>query len=126
MGYRLGMEAPKLPYLWPRRELDATHPDIFVDRDRCILCARCIRASRSVDGKTVFGFENRGIRMRLAVDAEAGLAETSIAATDKAAQVCPVGCIVVKRTAFAVPYGQRRFDQAPIGLDIEARRRHSV
>ena len=34
---------------------------------------------------------------------------------DKAAQVCPVGVILVKRNGFAVPIGERRYDNAPIG-----------
>jgi len=121
LGYRLGMAAPTLPCLWPRRGLDASHPDIFIDRNRCVLCSRCIRASRTVDGKSVFGFEGRGIHMRLNVDAKS-LDETAIEAADKAVQVCPVGCIVIKRTGYRTPYGSRRFDQTPIGSDIEARR----
>lgn len=121
LGYRLGMAAPTLPYLWPRRDLDASHPDIFIDRDRCILCSRCIRASRLEDGKSVFGFEGRGIHMRLNVDARC-LGETAITAADKAAKVCPVGCILIKRTSYETPYGERLFDKAPIGSDIEARR----
>jgi len=122
LGYRLGMTAPEFPYLWPQRELDASHPDIAIDRNRCVLCSRCIRASRGVDGKSVFGFEGRGIHMRLNVDA-ARLAETPLAVVDKAAQVCPVGCIIIKRTGYRTPHGHRRFDQAPIGSDIEAARR---
>ncbi len=122
LGYRLGMAtvAP-LPYLWSERELDASHPDVFIDRNRCILCSRCIRASRTVDGKSVFGFEGRGIHMRLNVDAKS-LDETTLAAVDKAVHVCPVGCIVIKRTGYRTPYGTRRFDQTPIGSDIEAKR----
>lgn len=121
LGYRLGMTAPQLPYLWPQRELDASHPDIAIDRNRCILCSRCIRASRGADGKSVFGFEGRGIHMRLAIDA-ARLAETPISVLDKAAHVCPVGCIIIKRTGYLTPYGSRTFDQVPIGHDIEAAR----
>ncbi len=74
LGYRLGMVAPHQPYQWPGRKIDATHPDIYLDHDRCILCSRCIRASRMEDGKTVFAFEGRGIAMRLNVDAKAGSA----------------------------------------------------
>lgn len=122
LGYRLGMTAPTEAYLWPRRKLDATHPDIYLDHDRCILCSRCIRASRMEDGKTVFGFEGRGITMRLNIDAQGGLGETQMAAIDKAARVCPVACIVIKRDSYRVPNGQRRYDKAPIGSDIEAKR----
>jgi [NiFe] hydrogenase diaphorase moiety small subunit len=120
LAYRLGITSPSLSYQWPKRELDASHPDIFLDRNRCVLCSRCIRASRTEDGKTVFGFEGRGIHMRLNIDASS-LGETGLTAADKAARVCPVGCIVVKRTGYRVPYGNRRFDEAPIGTDIEAR-----
>ncbi len=122
LGYRLGMVAPTQPYQWPDRGIDATHPDIYLDHDRCILCSRCIEASRMEDGKTVFGFEGRGIAMRLNVDAEGGLGDTQMEAIDKAAHVCPVACIVIKRDSYRIPNGKRRFDEAPIGSDIEARR----
>jgi [NiFe] hydrogenase diaphorase moiety small subunit len=74
------------------------------------------------DGKTVFGFEGRGIAMRLNVDAKGGLGDTEMAAVDKAAKVCPVACIVIKRDSYRVPNGRRRFDIAPIGSEIEAKR----
>lgn len=125
LGYRLGMLAPKQPYLWPRPQIDATHPDIYIDRNRCILCSRCIRASKQEDGKSVFGFDGRGIAMQLNVNAEAGLGQTDMALIDKAASVCPVACIVIKRASYRVPNGSRRFDQQPIGSDIEAKRNGS-
>jgi [NiFe] hydrogenase diaphorase moiety small subunit len=121
LGYVLGMTGPTLPYQWPQRELDATHPAIFIDRNRCVLCSRCIRASRMVDGKSVFGFVGRGIHMRLNVNAKT-VDETTIAAADKAVHVCPVGCILIKRTGYRTPYGKRQFDQVPIGSDVEAKR----
>ena len=40
LAYRFGITHPKYPYLFPDRDVDATHPDIFIDRNRCILCAR--------------------------------------------------------------------------------------
>jgi [NiFe] hydrogenase diaphorase moiety small subunit len=123
LAYRLGMEAPRLPHLWPQRELDATHPDVFIDHNRCILCSRCVRASRTLDGKSVFAFEGRGLRLRLTVDSTEGLGGTALEAADRAAQVCPVGAILLKRTGYRVPYGERRFDTAPIGSEVDARRR---
>lgn len=123
LGYRLAMVAPTQPYQWPRRTIDATHPDITLDHGRCILCSRCIRASRMEDGKTVFGFDGRGITMKLTVDAQGGLGCTQMAAIDRAAHVCPVACIVINRDSYRVPNGRRRFDTLPIGSDIEARRK---
>ncbi len=119
LAYRLGIAAPKYPFMFPKRELDMSHPDVFIDHNRCIQCARCVRASRDVDGKHVFDFADRGAHRRIAVDAEAFLKDTDLAVTDKAAEACPVGAIVKKRVGYAVPFGQRLYDKEPIGSEIE-------
>jgi [NiFe] hydrogenase diaphorase moiety small subunit len=73
-----------------------------------------VRASGEVDGKGVFALSGRGITKRLVVNSESGrLADTDIAVTDKALEVCPVGVILRKRVGFAVPIGQRRYDREP-------------
>jgi [NiFe] hydrogenase diaphorase moiety small subunit len=122
LAYRFGITAPKYPYLWPKREVDASHPDIYIDHNRCILCARCVRASREVDGKNVFQFEGRGSNKKVAVNAEANLADTDVDAADKAMEICPVGALMRKRVGYAVPIGQRDYDHEPIGSEIEGAR----
>jgi [NiFe] hydrogenase diaphorase moiety small subunit len=119
MAYRLGILSPKYPYLFPKKDVDSSHADIFLDLNRCILCGRCVQASRDVDGKGVFEFVGRSINKKLAVNAEANLKGTNAAVTDKAADVCPVGTINKKGTAFAIPIGQRLYDTKPIGSEIE-------
>jgi [NiFe] hydrogenase diaphorase moiety small subunit len=125
MAYRLDMTAStRFPYLEPSRELDASHPDIALDTNRCISCGRCIRASQDVDGKGVFGYVGRGIHRRVAVNG-ADLAHTDAAVTDHAmsAAVCPVGCIIRKGEGFSVPIGERHFDHGLIGHEIEGKRK---
>lgn len=125
MAYRLDMTAPtRFPYLEPSRPLDASHPDIALDTNRCITCGRCIRASQDVDGKGVFGYVGRGIHRRLAVNG-ADLAHTDAAASDFAmsAEVCPVGCIIRKGEGFSRPIGERDYDHGVIGQEIEGKRR---
>ena len=119
LAYRFGITAPRHPYLFPRREVDASHPDIFIDRNRCILCGRCVNASRDLDGKNVFEFVGRGPGKRVAVNADANLGDTDAAVTDRAVEVCPVGALLVKRVGYAVPIGRRLYDHKPIGSDIE-------
>jgi [NiFe] hydrogenase diaphorase moiety small subunit len=119
LGYRLGLVAPHYPYLNPHRELDASHPDVLIDRNRCVLCGRCARASREMDGKSVFGFEGRGINKRIAVNAVDGLAGTDVTALDEAVAACPVGCLIVKRQGNRVPIGKRAYDKTPIGAELE-------
>jgi len=122
LAYRLGIAAPRFPYMFPERDVDASHPDVFIDRNRCILCGRCMRASKELDGKHVFDFVGRGAQRKIAVDGEARLAETDMAAADSAVDACPVGAILRKRVGYVVPVGQRKYDHEPIGSDIEARR----
>lgn len=119
LAYRLGITAPKFPFLYPKKDVDATHPDIYIDRNRCVLCARCVRASRDIDGKHVFDFAGRGIGKKLVVNSEADLAHTDAAETDRAIDVCPVGCLVHKRNGYRTPVGERPYDKQPIGSDIE-------
>lgn len=121
LAYRFGISAPRYPYLWPDRDVDASHPDVFIDRNRCVLCGRCVRASKDLDGKDVFGFVGRGPDKQVAVDARAKLVDTDLDVTDKAVESCPVGCILKKRVGFAVPVGQRKYDSKPIGSDIESK-----
>ncbi|MDP8256257.1 MAG: 2Fe-2S iron-sulfur cluster-binding protein [Candidatus Alcyoniella australis] len=120
LAYRFGITAPQYPYMFPKRDIDATHPDIFIDRNRCVMCGRCVQASRDVDGKNVFQFVGRGSDKRVAVNSEANLADTDMAASDKAAEVCPVGALLRKRVGFAKPIGKRDYDNTPIGSDIES------
>jgi [NiFe] hydrogenase diaphorase moiety small subunit len=120
MAYRFGIAAPRYPYLLPKRELDASHPDVMIDRNRCIVCGRCVRSSKELDGKNVFQFVGRGGHKRIAVDADE-MKGTALAVTDKAAKNCPVGAIIVKRVGYAVPVGQRLYDHNPIGSDVATR-----
>ncbi len=114
-AYELQMTSPHFDHFFPDRAVDASHPDFLLDFNRCILCSLCVRASRDVDQKAVFGLAGRGIGTRLIVNSESGrLGDSDFAATDKAAQVCPVGAILRKRQGFNVPIGQRTYDVAPI------------
>lgn len=126
MAYRLGIsQAAPHPYLEPVRPVDASHPDIALDNNRCILCGRCIRASRDVDGKHVFEYIGRGIHKRIGVNADC-LAETNASIDDHAMslEVCPVGCIIRKHEGFFAPVGERLYDTEVIGRDIETQQPH--
>ena len=120
LAYRLGIAAPKYPYLFPKRDVDASHPDVFIDHNRCVVCGRCVRSSKEIDGKNVFQFVGRGAHKRVAFNADE-LAGTDLAVTDAAARNCPVGAIIIKRVGYAVPVGQRLYDKRPIGSEVETR-----
>ena len=120
-GYDLGVMTAGFRHLFPDRPVDASHPELLLDFNRCILCELCVRASRDVDGKSVFALSGRGIDKHLIVNSPTGLLrDSNVSTADKAVDVCPVGVILRKGTGFAVPIGQRRFDLSPISAQALA------
>lgn len=119
LAYRFGILAPKYRYQFPQREIDASHPDILLERNRCILCARCVRASKERDGKEIAGFVGRGKDKRLEATSGCGFVATDASGDDEAVAACPVGALLRKRVGFSVPIGQRKYDHDPIGTETE-------
>jgi [NiFe] hydrogenase diaphorase moiety small subunit len=110
-AYEMNMADVLFEEFYPRRPIDASHPDILLDFNRCILCALCVRASDEVDDKNVFAIAGHGIGTHLVVNSESGrLSDTAMALGDRAASICPVGVILPKRRGFVIPIGERRYD----------------
>jgi [NiFe] hydrogenase diaphorase moiety small subunit len=119
-AYEMGMEGPHFEEFYPDRPVDASHPDILLDFNRCILCELCVKASRDVDRKNVFAIGGHGIGTHLLVNSDSGrLADTPMALGDRAASICPVGVILPKRRGFVIPIGQRRFDEKSVSQQVE-------
>jgi [NiFe] hydrogenase diaphorase moiety small subunit len=118
LAYRYRLTVPRFPYLWPRRELDASTPRLMLDRNRCIQCLRCVRGVQTKDGRKVFAVVDRGRHVTIEMDAKLAV-RLSEAEARRAMDICPVGAILRKETGFVVPIGKRKFDHAPIGSEIE-------
>ncbi len=122
MAYELGIPDNHFQQFFPRREVDASHPQIILDRDRCILCGLCVRVSRDVDKKSVFAMTGRGIHTTIVVDSPTGLLrDSAVSVYDEAVHHCPVGALMLKRMAFDVPIGERTYDQTTFAEDSVAR-----
>ena len=118
LAYRYRMMVPRFPHEFPIKGVDARPDHIFHDRNRCILCKRCIRTVTK-DGKAVFAFNGRGgehLHVVMDVDLASQLTE---AEAQEAMDICPVGAILKKEQGYRVPIGERKFDKLPIGSDIE-------
>jgi [NiFe] hydrogenase diaphorase moiety small subunit len=115
VAYHLNMTDNHFPHFFENREVDASHPDVMIDHNRCIFCTLCVRASEQVDGKNVFAISGRGIDKRLVVNSSTGLLKDSaLEVNDCAAHICPTGAILIKRTGYSVPIGKRIYDHAHI------------
>jgi [NiFe] hydrogenase diaphorase moiety small subunit len=117
VAYYTGMLSPHFTHFFPRRSMDASHADIAIDFNRCILCELCVRASREVDRKNVFSICGRGINSHLVINSTSGkLGDSKLSATDKAVYVCPVGAILPKHVGYDQPVGERLYDTKPISV----------
>ncbi len=115
LAYDLGMTDLHFPQFNGKRNVDASHPDIMLDLNRCIFCELCIRASTEVDKKDIFSIAGRSINKRLVVNSPSGnLKDTDMQVSDRSAHICPVGCIIIKGEGFKTPIGQRIYDQHSI------------
>ncbi len=118
LAYRFRMLVPRFPYQFPVRKVDASHPRIIKEQNRCILCKRCIRAITDENGRSIFAYRRRSARVEVVVDPKLGKQLTEELA-QKAMDVCPVGSIIVKEKGFQIPISERKYDIIPIGSDIE-------
>lgn len=117
MAYDLGMTHTTFPQLYPQRRTDGSHPDIFVDQDRCIYCELCTRSAQQQDHKNIFGIGGRGGDSYLFAHADSGqLGDTAFTGQDHAAHICPVGCLLPRTDNYQIPIGQRLYDTQPIHL----------
>jgi NADH-quinone oxidoreductase subunit G len=63
---------------------------IFLDRERCIQCARCVRFQEDVVGDPVLGFTNRGRRLEIITSSDPGFDSYFSGNTT---DICPVGAL---------------------------------
>jgi [NiFe] hydrogenase diaphorase moiety small subunit len=118
LAYRYRMMVPRFPYEFPVKGVEARGNHLFHDRNRCVLCKRCIRTIIK-DGKHVFAYHGRGgehLHVMMDIDLAAQLSEEEAC---EAMEICPVGAILKKERGFRVPIGERKFDHHPIGSEIE-------
>ena len=81
---------------------------IFLDRERCIQCARCIRFQDEIAGDSVIGFDERGRRTQIVSLSDPGFDSVFSGNTS---DICPVGALTT---------ADFRFGARPWELDAQA------
>ena len=136
IAYELGMTNNHYPMLYPKRNLDASHPDFILDHDRCIHCGLCERAGKEKDQKDLFALGGRGINTYLTAlpsadnitnncssspssspqntSGHAHLKDSDLTINDHAAHICPVGALLLKKSQYQTPIGKRLYDTETI------------
>lgn len=118
LGYRYQMLVPRFKFQFNNRKIEGSHPKLIKDHNRCILCKRCIRAIKDEKGRSIFAFSKRGYHVEINIDTKLSK-DMSDQEAQEAADICPVGAILKKEQGFKEPIGQRKYDNEPIGSEIE-------
>lgn len=85
---------------WKPYAVDASHPYLVIDHNRCILCRRCVRACGELVGNFTLGIEERGASSMLVCDVGVPFGESSCISCGTCSQVCPTGAIIDRRSAY--------------------------
>ncbi len=93
---------------------------IFLDQERCIQCARCIRFQDEIAGDAVLGFDERGRSMQIISLSEPGFDSVFSGNTT---DICPVGALTTADFRFAArPWelgaSPSICSQCPVGCNI--------
>lgn len=100
LAVSLGIDHIRLPYLYPKRAVDASHERYALDTNRCILCTRCVRVCDEVEGAHTWDVMGRGIQSCVITDLNQPWGDsTSCTSCGKCVQVCPTGALFQKGNA---------------------------
>jgi NADH-quinone oxidoreductase subunit G len=102
-SYRFGNAESRMDF--PRRVFDGEGvradvdfgPALMLNRNRCILCTRCVRFMREVDGDAQIGIVDRGNGSEIATFNEQGVHSLL---SGNLMDVCPVGAITTRQYRF--------------------------
>ena len=100
--FEYGVEASTSEYqLNLEGRYDETNRFYTIDRDKCILCGKCIRMCNELQGTTAIGFIGRSNEMHVAHPFGAGMDYSSCVSCGNCVTVCPTGALMEsKRTDF--------------------------
>jgi len=94
LAVEVGMDHSRLPYRFPDRHVDLSHPLFGLDHNRCVLCTRCVRVCDEVEGAHVWDVGWRGEHCRIIAGLEEpwGAVE-ACTHCGKCVEVCPTGAL---------------------------------
>lgn len=94
----LGLHEMRLTHGEEVFETDTTHPFFDLDRNRCILCARCVRTCNEVTGCGSLALANRGNSMKVVTFGDRPFVESFCSSCGECMTRCPVGALIPKET----------------------------
>lgn len=103
--------------------VDFSHPFIEIDRNKCILCGRCIRICEEVVGANALGFINRGFETFIAPEMNKSLLKTKCESCGLCISTCPTAAISENTTYKPLPVKTKVIQTicsfCPIGCKVQ-------
>lgn len=97
LANQLGVDHVMFERAWTKEEIDLTHDFLAIDRNRCILCTRCVRVCDEIEGVHTLDLKSRGKNAQIIMDLDNyWLSSCSCTSCRKCAKVCPVGAIYIE------------------------------
>jgi bidirectional [NiFe] hydrogenase diaphorase subunit len=97
MANQLGVDHVMFERNWTSEKIDSTHDFLVIDRNRCILCTRCIRVCDEIEGVHTLDLKLRGKNAQVIMDLDENWGNScSCTSCRKCAKVCPVGAIYIE------------------------------
>lgn len=81
-------------------EVDARHPFVQQDMNKCILCARCVRICDEVVGARAWTLAQRGFDVTIETAFDKPLQETTCESCGQCISSCPTGALVQNKPKF--------------------------
>ncbi len=98
LAYSLGVTSSSMTgekYNYP---IDSSNPFIERDYNKCILCQKCVRVCKEVQGIEAIKMTNRGFETKVATAYDTVLQESNCVFCGQCVQVCPVGALTEKKS----------------------------
>ncbi|HEX9261970.1 MAG TPA: 2Fe-2S iron-sulfur cluster-binding protein [Candidatus Bathyarchaeia archaeon] len=97
LANQLGVDHVAVERNWTGEKIDSTHDFLVIDRNRCILCTRCIRVCDEIEGVHTLDLKLRGKDAQVIMDLDEHWGNScSCTSCRKCAKVCPVGAIYIE------------------------------
>ncbi len=94
----LGMDRVRLPKKAPVYAVDDSNPFFNLDRNKCILCARCTRACNEITCVGAIDMANRGYTMKVSTFGDTLLFDSICQSCGECVARCPVGALAPKHS----------------------------